>query len=145
MDPDNLVTVLYSNFLLTPEEYKKASQTAAPGDQRLKVMFMALECRVSANPSVFHTLIQVLQWEEVLKDVADVMKGESNLLLVKCHSLDSLLMFLQEFMKRKVDSRNHKINVCACIIEQYIDLLSRSIYNVSALTLIHAGTCKLHT
>ena len=89
MDPDNLVTVLYSNFLLTPEEYEKASQTAAPGDQRLKAMFMALERRVSANPSVFHTLIQVLQWEEALKDVADVMKGEPNLL---CHSLDSLLM-----------------------------------------------------
>ena len=89
MDPDNLVTVLYSNFLLTPEEYEKDSQTAAPGDQRLKVMFMALERRVSANPSVFHTLIQVLQGEEALKDVADVMKGEPNLL---CHSLDSLLM-----------------------------------------------------
>ena len=43
-------------------------------------MFMALECRVSANPSVFHTLIQVLQWEEALKDVADVMQGEPNLL-----------------------------------------------------------------
>ena len=61
VDPDNLVTVLYSNFLLTPEEYEKASQTAAPGDQRLKTMFMALERRVSASPSVFHTLIQVLQ------------------------------------------------------------------------------------
>ena len=61
VDPDNLVTVLYSNFLLTPEENEKASQTAAPGDQRLKAMFMALERRVSANPSVFHTLIQVLQ------------------------------------------------------------------------------------
>ena len=84
VDPDNLVTVLYSNFLLTPEEYEKASQTAAPGNQRLKVMFMALERRVSANPSVFHTLIQVLQGEEALK-------GESNLLLVKCHSLVSLM------------------------------------------------------
>ena len=52
-------------------------------------MFMALERRISANPSVFHTLIQVLQWEEALKDVADVMQGEPNLL---CHSLDSLLM-----------------------------------------------------
>ena len=91
MDPDNLVTVLYSNLLLTPEEYEKASQATAPGDQRLKAMFMALERRVSANPSVFHTLIQVLQWEEALKDVADVMKGESNLLLVKCHSLISLI------------------------------------------------------
>ena len=80
VDPDNLVTVLYSNFLLTPEEYEKASQAIAPGDQRLKAMFMALECRVSANPSVFHTLIQVLQWEEALKDVADVIQGESNLL-----------------------------------------------------------------
>ena len=49
VDPDNLVTVLYSNFLLTPEEYEKASQTAAPGDQRLKTMFMALERRVSAS------------------------------------------------------------------------------------------------
>ena len=91
VDPDNLVTVLYSNFLLTPEEYEKASQATAPGDQRLKAMFKALECRVSANPSVFHTLIQILQWEEALKDVADVMKGEPNLLLVKCHSLDSFL------------------------------------------------------
>ena len=90
MDPDNLVTMLYSNFLLTPEEYEKASQTAASGDQRLKAMFMALERRVSANPSVFHTLIQVLQGEEVLKDVADVMKGEPNLYI--CHSLDSLLI-----------------------------------------------------
>ena len=80
VDPENLVTVLYSNFLLTPEEYEKASQATAPGDQRLKAMFKALECRVSANPSVFHTLIQVLQGEEVLKDVADVMKGEPNLL-----------------------------------------------------------------
>ena len=82
VDPDNLVTVLYSNFLLTPEEYEKASQATAPGDQRLKAMFMALERRVSANPSVFHTLIQVLQWEEALKDVADVMQGEPNLYYV---------------------------------------------------------------
>ena len=104
VDPDNLVTVLYSNFLLTPEEYEKASQTTAPGDQRLKVMFMALERRVSANPSVFHTLIQVLQWEEALKDVADVMQGEPNLLICAM-SLTCLPSYvLQEFLKKNVDS-----------------------------------------
>ena len=40
-------------------------------------------------------------------------------------------------MKRKVDSRNHKNSVRACIIEQHNNVLSRY---VSALTLIHAGT-----
>ena len=142
VDPDNLVTVLYSNFLLTPEEYEKASQTAAPGDQRLKTMFKALERRVSANPSVFHTLIQVLQGEEALKDVADVMKGESNLICEM--SLTCLLSYvLQEFMKKKVDSSCSIIHARTLFLWFHNTLISRSIYNVSMLTLIHAGTCKL--
>ena len=122
VDPDNLVTVLYSNFLLTPEEYEKASQTAAPGDQRLKAMFMALERRVSANPSVFHTLIQVLQWEEALKDVADVMQGESNLLYTCEMSLTCLPYVLQEFMKKSVDSSCFIIYACTdtvFVVSQY--------------------------
>ena len=142
VDPDNLVTVLYSNFLLTPEEYEKASQATAPGDQRLKAMFMALERRVSANPSVFHTLIQVLQWEEALKDVADVMQGESNLLLCEM-SLTCLHYVLQEFMKKNVDSSCSIIHARTLFLWFHNTLLSRSIYNVSVLTLIHAGTCKL--
>ena len=121
MDPDNLVTVLYSNFLLTPEEYEKASQTAAPGDQRLKAMFMALERCVSANPSVFHTLIQVLQWEEALKDVAE---GEPNLLLVKCHSLVPYV--LQEFMRKNVDSSCSIIHARTLFLWFHNTLLSRS-------------------
>ena len=52
VDPDNLVTVLYSNFLLTPEEYEKASQTA---------VILITELQVTWD-------IQVPVWQHVSED-----------------------------------------------------------------------------
>ena len=46
-------------------------------------------------------------------------------------------------MKRKVDSSCSIIYARTLFLWFHNNLLSRSIYNVSVLTLIHAGTCKL--
>ena len=76
VDPDNLVTVLYSNFLLTPEEKSKATQRTLTHSQKLDEIFTTLERRVSVKPDDFHTLVRVLREEPAIKAVGDRIQGE---------------------------------------------------------------------
>ena len=69
VDPDNVISVLYSKFLLTPEERGRATQKTLTADQQLDVVFDWLERRVSVQPTVFHELVQVLQDEPALEAV----------------------------------------------------------------------------
>ena len=75
VDPDNLVTLLYSNELLTPEEKSKARQKMLTDGEKLEEVFTFLERRVSTDARIFHELLKVLQEEPALKGVADQMQG----------------------------------------------------------------------
>ena len=77
VDPDNLITVLYSNILLTPEEKSKATHKTLTDDQKLEEVFTSLERRVSVIPGDFHKLVEALRDEPALKPVGDKMQGQS--------------------------------------------------------------------
>ena len=76
VDPENLVKVLYSNFLLTPEERDKALKESLTDGQKLQEIFKAMERRVSVKPIYFNTLLQALGEEPATKGVAERMKGK---------------------------------------------------------------------
>ena len=75
MDPDYFATVLYSKLLLTREEHEKATQTTATDSQKLQEILKALERRISADPSVFDTVLHTLNKEPALETVARQVKG----------------------------------------------------------------------
>ena len=129
VDPENLVTVLYSNFLLTPEEKARAMKQTLTIGQQLEEIFQSLERRVSTRPQDFKKIIHALMAEPALKAVGDEMQGEFN--YVKSPSVHSL-MSLQKFMTRNVqDSRNHE-QQCVCA---YITPLILYHVRLSLLTL----------
>ena len=76
VDPENLVTVLYSNFLLTPEEKARAMKQTLTIGQKLEEIFQSLERRVSTRPQDFKKIICALMAEPALKAVGDRMQGE---------------------------------------------------------------------
>ena len=77
VDPDNLITVLYSNLLLTHEEKLNATQRTLTDDQKLEEVFTAMERRVSVTPGAFHKLVEVLRDEPALKAVGDKIQGQN--------------------------------------------------------------------
>ena len=79
VDPENLVTVLYSNFLLTPEEKARAMKQTLTIGQQLEEIFQSLERRVSTKPQDFKKIICALLAEPALKAVGDEMQGELKL------------------------------------------------------------------
>ena len=74
-DPDTVITMLYSKFLLTPEEKERATQSTLTTSKQLDVIFECLERRVSANPSVFNRLVKVLLEEPALEAVGKKIQG----------------------------------------------------------------------
>ena len=76
-DPDTVITMLYSKLQLTREEKGKAKQKTLTVDEQMDVVFDCLERRVSADPSVFNQLVQVLLEEPALAAVGRKMQGES--------------------------------------------------------------------
>lgn len=74
-DPGAVITMLYSKLLLTPEEKRTATQRTLTADEKLNVVFECLERRVSADPSVFRKLVQMLLREPALEGVGRKMKG----------------------------------------------------------------------
>ena len=76
VDPDNLVKVLYSNMLLTRDEREKAVQMTETDSQKLEEVVKALERRISADPTVFNTVVQALVAEPALEAVGHQMKGK---------------------------------------------------------------------
>ena len=75
-DPDGLVTVLYSNFLLTPDEKIRALQQSLTARQKMEEIFQTMERRVSVSPSDFHTLLDVLKAEPATKALGEEMQGQ---------------------------------------------------------------------
>ena len=76
VDPDNLVKVLYSKMLLTREERQKAMQRTETDSQKLEEVVKALERRISADPTVFHTVVQAVMVEPALEAVERKMIGK---------------------------------------------------------------------
>ena len=74
-DPENLVTVLFSKLLLTPEEKAKVLQQSLTVGQKMEEIFQTMERRVSASPAHFHTLVQVLKEEPAMRTVGETMQG----------------------------------------------------------------------
>ena len=77
VDPDNLITVLYSNLLLTPEKKSKATQWTLTDEQKLWEVFTAMERRVSVTSDDFHKLADALRDEPALKPVGDKIRGQN--------------------------------------------------------------------
>ena len=73
--PDNLVSVLFSNELLTPEERDRALLSALTDRQKLQEIYKAMERRVFVRCTDFHTLLQALRDEPATEGVAERMKG----------------------------------------------------------------------
>ncbi|CAI8029525.1 hypothetical protein GBAR_LOCUS16769 [Geodia barretti] len=71
VDPENLVTVLYGNFLLTPDEREKVTHKTLTAGQQLEEMFTALERRVAVDPHVLQKLLDALNTEPALVPVAN--------------------------------------------------------------------------
>ena len=76
VDPDNLVTVLYSNLLLTPEEKARATQQTLTAQQKLEEIFQAMERRIAVTPGDLHVLIQALKAEPATEAVGDKIQGK---------------------------------------------------------------------
>ena len=75
-DPDGLVTVLYSNFLLTPDEKIRALQENLTDRQKMEKIFQIMERRVSVNHSDFCALLNVLKAEPATKALGEKMQGQ---------------------------------------------------------------------
>lgn len=75
VDPDSVISVLYSKFLLTDDEKGEATQRTLTHRQQLDVVFDCLERRVSVDPSVFKKLVEVLLEDPVLATVGRKMQG----------------------------------------------------------------------
>lgn len=75
VDPNTVVPILYGDFLLTLEEKRRAMQKSLTAGEQLNVVFDCLERRVSADPAVFHKLVQVLLGEPALEAVGKKTQG----------------------------------------------------------------------
>lgn len=75
VDPNVVITRLYSKLLLTQEERERAMQRTLTPLQQLDEVFGSLERRVSTDPSVFNVLVRVLLEEPTLEAVGNKMQG----------------------------------------------------------------------
>lgn len=76
IDPNNLREILYSNFLLTPEEKESTMQKGLSDMDILERLHKCLERRISITPNSFHTLVQALKKEPALEKVADQIESK---------------------------------------------------------------------
>lgn len=76
VDPQNLLTQIYSELLFTREEKEKVSNMHLTDSERLEEMFVVLERRVSVKPEYFHVVLEKLNNEPALKEVGSKMQGK---------------------------------------------------------------------
>ena len=77
VDPNFIVPRLYEELLLTREEKNSANQKTLTDDERLDVVWQALERRVAVDPSDFHSVVEILHNELPMKKLGDHMQGVS--------------------------------------------------------------------
>ena len=73
--PGYVIRKAYTMCWLTPDERERATQRTLTINGQLEVVFRCLERRVSADPSVFHKLVQILLEEPAQKEVGKKMQG----------------------------------------------------------------------
>ena len=69
--PDDIVTPLYNNDLLTPDERSRANTSHHTASQRMEEVYSALERRVKVEPRAFHLLLDILKNVSALVPVAE--------------------------------------------------------------------------
>ena len=74
VDPDYLITYLYSKFLLTPSEKLRVMEVAT--SEKPEKIFTTMERRVSVSPGDFHTLLQALKDEPAMRGLWKQMQGD---------------------------------------------------------------------
>ena len=107
VDPDNIVKVLYSNLLLTPEEKARATQQTLTAQQKLEEIFQAMERRIAVNPGDLHVLIQALKAEPAIKAVGDRIEGKG----IYHNSYITMSLFLQKFTMRNMGKGRSKTKI----------------------------------
>ena len=75
VDPESIISKLYSKFLLTSQERDRALQRTLTKVQQLNEVYDCLERRVKANSSDFHKVVQVLLNEPALEAVGKKKQG----------------------------------------------------------------------
>ena len=76
VDPDTLVTTLYSKLLLTHDEREAALNKQRTPGERLDELFTSMERRVSVDPQAFQQLLDALRSEPALASVASKIQGK---------------------------------------------------------------------
>lgn len=74
VDPNAIVSKLFSEGMLTPEERSKATQ--GTDYQKLDEIFKSLERRVSISPGDFHKLVMILKEVQALRPVGEEMQSK---------------------------------------------------------------------
>lgn len=74
VDPNAIVSKLFSEEMLTREEHSKATQ--GTDYQRLEEIFKSLERRVSISPIYFHKLVKILKEIPALTRVGEQILGK---------------------------------------------------------------------
>ena len=74
VDPNYLITYLYSRSLLTPSEKSRAMEVAT--SEKPEKIFTMMERRISVRPGDFHTLLQALKDEPAMRGVWEQMQGD---------------------------------------------------------------------
>ena len=74
VDPNAIVSKLFSEGMLTPEERSKATQ--GTDYQKLEEIFKSLERRVSISARDFHKLVKILKETPALAPVGEQIMGK---------------------------------------------------------------------
>jgi len=117
-DPDAVITMFYSKFLLTPEEKERATQSTLTARKQLDVLFECLERRVSADSSVFNKLVQVLLEEPALAAVGKNMRGERKGCCSYMFSLPHRPVRLSWAFVGPLYGANTCKDTCSCLYDQ---------------------------
>ena len=72
--PDDIVTPLYNNDLLTPDERSRANASHYTASQRMEEIYSALERRVKVERRAFHLLLDILKNVSALVPVAEKLR-----------------------------------------------------------------------
>lgn len=79
VDPNSLVALLYSSFLLTDDEKSRALHATKTDYEKLDIIFNALESRVVVQPDSLKKIIRAIGSDPALEPVANVIQGNSNI------------------------------------------------------------------
>ena len=80
---------------MTQSEWNKAKQKTLTEDERLDAVWETLVRRVAVDPSIFHSVVEILRNEPALEKLGDHMKGLSQSLETSRACSDSFFCFVK--------------------------------------------------